>query len=66
MLVLSHIEEYPGSKALCRTKLLPVTHVLVDTLTLTVKPVYKFENVSDDLKWTTNTYVTPFKLTSKA
>ena len=26
---------------------------------LTVKPVYKLLNVSDDLKWTTNTYVTP-------
>ena len=28
-------------RALCRTKLLPVTHVLVDTWILTVKPVYK-------------------------
>ena len=32
--------------------LLPVTHVLVDTWMLTVKPVYKLLNVSDDLKWT--------------
>ena len=43
-------------RALCRIKLLPVTHVLVDTWTLTVKPVYKLLNVSDDLKWTTNTH----------
>ena len=33
---------------------------------LTVKPVYKLQNVSDDLKWTTNTHETPFTLTSKA
>ena len=26
---------------------------------LTVKPVYELLNVSDDLKWTTNTHVTP-------
>ena len=26
---------------------------------LTVKPVYKLSNVPDDLKWTTNTHVTP-------
>ena len=32
--------------------------VLVDTWMLTVKP--------DDLKWTTNTHVTPFTLISKA
>ena len=30
-----------SSRALCRTKLLPVTHVLMDTWILTVKPVYK-------------------------
>ena len=53
-------------KALCRIKLLPVTHVLVDTWMLTVKPVYKLLNVSDDLKWTTNTHVTPFSLTFEA
>ena len=29
--------------------------VLVDTWMLTVKPVYKLLNVSDDLKWATNT-----------
>ena len=28
-------------RALCRTKLMPVTHVLVDTWMLTVRPVYK-------------------------
>ena len=28
---------------------------------LTVKPVYKLSNVPDDLKWTTNTHVTPLK-----
>ena len=33
---------------------------------LTVKPVYKLLNVSDDLKLTTNTHVTPFSLTFKA
>ena len=54
------------NRALCRIKLLPVTHVLVDTWMLTVKPVYKLLNVSDDLKWTTNTHVTPFSLTFKA
>ena len=47
-------------------KLLPVTHVLVDTWMLTVQPVYKLLNVSDDLKWTTNTHVTPFSLTFTA
>ena len=31
----------PAARALCRTKLLPVTHVLVDTWMLTVKAVYK-------------------------
>ena len=43
-------------RALRRIKLLPVTHVLVDTWMLTVKPVYKLLNVSDDLKWTTNRF----------
>ena len=33
---------------------------------LTVKVVYKLSNVSDDLKWTTNTHVTPFTLTFEA
>ena len=36
---------------------------------LTIKPVYKLKNVSDDLKWTTNTHLsdaTPFTLISKA
>ena len=42
-------------RALCRIKLLLFTHVLVDTWMLTVKPVYKLSNVSDDLKWTINT-----------
>ena len=46
-------------RALCRIKLLPVTHVLVDTWMLTVKAVYKLSNVPDDLKWATNTHVTP-------
>ena len=31
------------SRTLCRTKLLPVTHVLVDTRMSTVKPVYKLK-----------------------
>ena len=42
------------------------SYILVDTWMLSVKPVYKHLNVSDDLKWTTNTHVTPFTLTSKA
>ena len=54
------------SRALCRIKLLPVTDVLVDTWMLNVKPVYKLLNVSDDLKWITNTRVTPFSLTFNA
>ena len=54
------------ARALCRIKLLPVTHVLVDTWMLTVMPVYKLLNVSDDLKWTTNTHMTQFSLTFKA
>ena len=36
-------------KALCRTKLLPGTHVLVDTWMLTVKHVYKLSNVPNGL-----------------
>ena len=56
----------PACRALCRITLLPVTHVLVDTWMLTVKPVYKLLNVSDDLKWTTHKHVTPFSLTFKA
>ena len=54
------------NRALFRIKLLPVTHVLVGTWMLTVKPVYKLPNVHDDLKWTTNTHITPFTLTFKA
>ena len=46
------------SRALCRTTLLPVTHVLVDTWMLTVKLVYKLSNVPDDLNWATNTHDT--------
>ena len=66
--VLSHDSTWPLSilRALCRIKLSPVTHVLVDTWMLTVKPGYKLLKVSDDLKWTTNTHVTPFLLTLKA
>ena len=41
-------------------------HVLVDTWKFIFRPVYKLLNVSDDLKWTTNTRVTPFSLTFKA
>ena len=33
---------------------------------LTVKRVYKLSDVSDDLKWATNTHITPFTLTFKA
>ena len=49
-----------------RIRLLPVTHVLVDTWMLTVKLVYKLSNVPDDLKQATNTHMTPFTLTFKA
>ena len=51
---------------LCRIKLLPVTHVLVGAWMLTVKLVYKRSNMHDDLKWATNTHMTPFTLTFKA
>ena len=53
-------------RALCRITLLPVTHVLVDTWMLTVKLLYILSNVPDDLKWATNTHMTPFTLTFKA
>ena len=33
---------------------------------LSVKPVYKPKQFSDDLKWTTRIHVTPFTLISKA
>ena len=56
----------PQSKALCRIKSLPVTHVLVDTWMLTVRLVYEFSDVPDDLKWATNAHMTPFTLTFKA
>ena len=52
-------------RALCRKNYCQ-SHVLVDTWMLTVKQVYKLLNVSDDLKWTTYTHVTPFSLTFKA
>ena len=64
--VCMHARAHVCVRALCRITLLPVTHVLVDTWMLTVKPIYKLLNVSDDLKWTTNTHVTPFSLTFKA
>ena len=50
----SQIKTSCDTRALCRTKLLPVTP----------GPLSQFTNV--DLKWTTNTHVTPFTLTSKA
>ena len=46
-------------------KLLPVTHVLVDTWMLTVL-VSELSSVPDDLKWATNTHMMPFTLTFKA
>ena len=33
---------------------------------LTVKLVYELSDVPDDLKWATNTHMTPFTLTFKA
>ena len=47
-------------------KILASLRVLVDTWILAIKLVDKLYNVSDDLKWTTDTHVTPFTLTSKA
>ena len=44
---------------------MPVTPVLVDTWMLTVKLVYKLSDVPDDLKWATNTHMTPYSLTFK-
>ena len=38
------------SQGFMQDKILPVTHVLVDTWMLTIKPVYKLSNVPDDLK----------------
>ena len=55
-----------GVGALCRIKLFPVTHVLVDKWMLTVKLVYELSHVPDDLKWATNIHMTPFTLTFKA
>ena len=46
--------------------IIPSHNVLVDTWMLTVKLVYKLSNVHDDLKWATNTHMTPFTLTFKA
>ena len=57
---LTHKKWTPIDRALCRIKLLPVAHVLVDTWMWTVKTVYKLLNVSDDLKWTTSTCDTIF------
>ena len=65
MYISKHYSELV-TRALCRIKLLPITHVLVDTCMLTVKPVYTLFNVSDDLKWATNTHMTPFILPFKA
>ena len=39
---------------------------VVNVWMLTVKLVYKLSDVSDDLKRTTNTHMTPFTLTFKA
>ena len=52
-------------RALCRIKLLPVTHVFVDTWMVTVKliNVYELSDVPDDLKWARNTHMAPFTLT---
>ena len=33
---------------------------------LTIKLVYELSDVADDLKWATNTHMTPFTLTFKA
>ena len=50
---LRGLTKWQPNRALCRIQLLPVTHVLVDTWMLTVKPVHKLSNVPDDLKWAT-------------
>ena len=60
----SIVEGYQG---FMQDKLLPVTHVLVDTWMFTVKLVYKLSNVPDDLKGATNTHMTtPFTLAFNA
>ena len=56
----------PISRALCRMKLLPVTHVLVDIWMLTVKPVHKLKmyvfDLEKDYKHTCDTiYMLTFK-----
>ena len=49
-------------RALCRIKLLPVTHVLVDTWVLTVKQVYKRVWWTEmDYKHTCDTIITHFQ-----
>ena len=45
---------------------MPVTHVLVDTWMVTVNPVYELSDVPGELKWATNTHMTPFTLTFNA
>ena len=64
--IRNHVLDFTTTRALCRIKLLPVTHVLVDIWMLTVKPVYKLSNVHADLKLATNTHMTPFIITFKA
>ena len=54
--IVSYALKMGVTRALCRIKLLPVTHVLVDTWMLTVKLVYELSDVPDDLKWATNTH----------
>ena len=54
---------YAGSNYCQSHVLVCQPHVLVDTLMLTVKLVYKLSDVPDDLKWATNTHLTPFTLT---
>ena len=62
-----HIQtQHEGRRALCRIKLLSVTHGMVDTWMLTVQVLDKLSNLPDDMKWATNTHMTPFTLTFKA
>ena len=55
-----------NNQGFMQDKIIASPHVLVDTWILAIKLVDKLYNVSDDLKWTTDTHVTPPTLISKA
>ena len=61
--VNSQQNKFLTHRVLCRDKLLPVTHVLVDTWMLTVKPILMCLMTENG---TTNAHVTPVTLTFEA